>query len=290
MKVSGFTFVRNANRYDYPVTESIRSILLLCDEFIVAVGNSDDLTRELIEGIGDPKIKIIDTVWDDNLREGGRVLAVETDKAFAAVSADSTWAFYLQADEVVHEQDLDTIRRAMEHHERDERVDGLLFRYLHFYGSYDYFGNSRDWYRNEIRVVRNLRSVHSWLDAQGFRKSGQKMNVAPVNATIYHYGWVKPPDRQQAKQQNFHRYWHNDAWMVKKISETHEFDYSGIDSLARFTGTHPAVMTERIALKNWTFDFDPSRQKTGPVHWFLRYLENLTGWRPGEYRNFRLVK
>ncbi|MDD4553942.1 MAG: hypothetical protein PHP04_07065 [Bacteroidales bacterium] len=290
MKVSGFTFVRNAIRYDYPVVESIRSILPLCDEFVVAVGNSDDKTRELIDGIGDPKIKIIDTVWDDTLRKGGRVLAVETDKAFAAVSPDSVWAFYLQADEVVHEKDLVTIREAMERYEHDDRVDGLLFRYLHFYGSYDYFGNSRDWYRHEIRVVRNLQSVHSWLDAQGFRKDGQKLNVVPVDAAIYHYGWVKPPARQQAKQQNFHRYWHGDTWMDKNISGKEEFDYANIDSLAQFTDTHPAVMAERISMKNWTFDFDPACRKSGIFHLLLHYFENLTGWRPGEYRNFRIVK
>jgi hypothetical protein len=35
MKVGGFTFVRNVVKYDYPVVESIRSILPVVDEFIV---------------------------------------------------------------------------------------------------------------------------------------------------------------------------------------------------------------------------------------------------------------
>jgi len=48
MKVSGFTFVRNAIRYDYPVVEAIQSILPLCTELVVAVGNSDDDTLQLI--------------------------------------------------------------------------------------------------------------------------------------------------------------------------------------------------------------------------------------------------
>ena len=70
MKVSGFTFVRNAVKYDYPVVESIRSILPAVDEFIVNVGRCDDGTLELIRSIRDPKIKIVESVWDETLREG----------------------------------------------------------------------------------------------------------------------------------------------------------------------------------------------------------------------------
>src|SRR5687768_5278014 len=104
MKVSGFTFVRNAIKYDYPIVEAIQSILPLCDEVVVAVGDSEDGTMELIKGIPSEKIRIIETIWDDTLREGGRVLAVETDKAFSAVSEDADWAFYIQGDEVLHEK------------------------------------------------------------------------------------------------------------------------------------------------------------------------------------------
>ena len=290
MFISGFTFIRNALKYDYPVVEAIRSVLQLCDEFVVAVGNSEDGTRQLIESIGDPRIRIIDTVWDDSLREGGRVLAIETDKAFDAVSSGSDWLFYIQADEVLHEKYYDQVRSAMQQYLHVPEVEGLLFNYLHFYGSYDYVGNSRAWYRREIRIVRNDRQIRSYQDAQGFRKAGRKLNVARVNAEIYHYGWVKPPALQQAKQENFNRYWHNDQWMDKKVAKTTEFDYSGIDSLARFTGEHPQVMRERIARKNWHFDFDPSRNNQAFIDKLLKALEQVTGWRPGEYRNYKIIR
>src|SRR6478672_5293005 len=104
MKVSGFTFIRNAVINDYPIVEAITSILPLCDEFIVAHGNSSDNTLELLQNINSSKIKIIDTVWDDSLREGGRTFALETDKAFEAISKDTDWAFYIQGDEVIHEK------------------------------------------------------------------------------------------------------------------------------------------------------------------------------------------
>lgn len=289
MKVSGFTIVRNALKFDYPIVEAISSILPLCDEVVVAVGRSDDDTLGLVRSINSPKVRIIETVWDDGLRLGGKVLADETDKAFRAISADSDWAFYIQGDEVVHESSYPAIREAMQRWKDDKKVEGLLFGYNHFYGSYDYVGDSRRWYRNEVRIVRNDKSIHSWRDAQGFRRNGQKLNVKPVAAQVHHYGWVKPPSAQQAKQQSFHKMWHDDEWMRKNVPAVEEFDYSAIDSLKKFEGSHPEVMKARIAKKNWTFTFDPTRKKF-PIRQRLLYLiEKLTGWRPGEYKNYRLL-
>ena len=155
MKVSGFTIIRNAIKYDYPVVEAITSVLPLCDEFVIAVGNSSDETLDLVRQIKSPKIRIIETVWDDSLRVGGRTFALETDKAFKAIAPDSDWAFYIQADEAVHEKYYEVIREAMEKFKNDPGVDGLLFHYKHFYGSYDYVGESWRWYRREIRIVKN---------------------------------------------------------------------------------------------------------------------------------------
>ena len=290
MKVSGFTIVRNAIKYDYPVVESIRSILPLCDEFVVAIGKSDDDTRNLVLSIGDPKIRIIDTTWDDSLREGGKVLALETNKAFDAISPDSTWAFYIQADELIHEKYLPEIRAAMEKWASYPKVEGLLFSYSHFWGSYQYVGDSRKWYRREVRVIRNDRQIRSFLDAQGFRKNGKKLLVAQVDAFVYHYGWVKPPQAQQAKLQTFHRYWHSDRWIEKSVPKSDTFDYSGIDFLSPFTASHPRVMSERIARCNWEFTPDRLNNKHSLKSVFLHFIEKKTGWRVGEYRNYRIVR
>ena len=289
MQVSGFTFIRNAVTYDYPVAEAIRSVLPLCDEMIVLLGNSEDTTRELLESIASPKLKIVDSIWDDSLRSGGRVLAVETDKAMDCIDPDSEWCFYIQGDEVLHEQYLPAVREAMLRYRDDARVEGLLFDYVHFYGSYDYVGDSTQWYRKEIRVIRNDRSIRSYRDAQGFRKHGRPLRVKPAGAAIYHYGWVKPPERQQAKQQYFNRLWHDDRWMEQHVPADGPFDYSRIDSLAKFEGTHPAVMRERIASRNWHFTYDPTRRRLPLKARFKLGVETLTGWRPGEYKNYRLI-
>lgn len=290
MKVSGFTFVRNAIKYDYPVVESIKSILPLCDEVVVAVGNSEDDTLGLIQSIHSPKIRIIQTVWDDSLREGGRVLAVETDKAFAAISPDADWAFYIQGDEVVHEQYHEAVREAMEKYKDDEQVDGLLFKYLHFYGSYDYVGESARWYRREIRVVRNRKGIYSYRDAQGFRKGdNQKLRVKQVDAYIYHYGWVKEPAAMQGKHESFNKLWHSDEWVEKNVAKAATFDYSGIDALGLFKDSHPNVMQERIANKNWQFDFDISHKRLRLKDKIKLLIEEVSGYRIGEYKNYKVL-
>ena len=289
MKVTGFTFIRNALIYDYPVVEAIRSILPVCDDFVVAVGNSDDATLQLIRQIDPVKIRIIETVWDDKLREGGRVLALETDKAYKAIGNDTDWAFYIQGDEVVHEKYLEPIRQAMLKWKDHPEVDGLLFNYLHFYGSYDYVGSSGKWYPHEIRVVRKSGNIYSYRDAQGFRKGeNQKLHVKPVDAYVYHYGWVKEPTAMQRKQENFNKLWHSDNWVDKNVAKSNEFDYSGIDALELFQGTHPRVMLDRIAKKNWKFDYDLSFSNLSMKDQFKKWLRKYTGIEIG-YKNYKKV-
>jgi glycosyltransferase involved in cell wall biosynthesis len=291
MFVSGFTFVRNAIKFDYPIVEAITSILPVCDEVIVAVGNSDDDTLGLIKSIDSDKIKIIETVWDDTLREGGKVLAVETNKALAAVSPDADWCFYIQGDEVVHEQYLPAIRRAMQDNLNDSKVEGLLFKYQHFYGSYQYVADAQRWYRQEIRIIRNQKNITSYRDAQGFRTiDDKKLNVKWIDAYIYHYGWVKSPEIQKEKMKSSINFWATDeeAASVKKHYDE-SFDYAGIDSLTTFTGTHPAVMQARLERVNWQFDFDIREKKLSFKNRVRAFIEKLTGWRIGEYKNFRVV-
>ncbi|HWZ17014.1 MAG TPA: hypothetical protein VNW95_17380 [Mucilaginibacter sp.] len=292
MKVAGFTFIRNAIKNDYPIVEAITSILPVCDEFVVALGNSEDETEQLILGINSPKIKIIHTVWDDTLREGGAVFAAETDKAFNAISPDADWAFYIQGDECVHEKYLPLIKQKMADNLNDKEIEGLLFKYKHFYGSYDYYGHSRRWYRREIRILRNNKAIHSYRDAQGFRLAGRKIKVKLINAYIYHYGWVKPPAGLKNKLFNFNKFYHDDAWMAQNLPETFEFDYKNADRLIRFTDGHPAVMQKRINAINWNLDIDLDEihKKMSLRRKLLQKIEDVTGWRVSEYRNYKIIK
>jgi hypothetical protein len=290
MKVGGFTIVRNAVRNDYPVVEAITSILPLCDEFVVAVGKSEDETLDLIRKIQSDKIRIIETIWDDSCREGGRTFALETDKAFQAISADVDWCFYIQADEVLHERYYTTIRTAMNAFKEVEKVDGLLLNYKHFYGSYDYVGESWQWYRREIRIIKNNKNIFSYKDAQGFRKKPNlKLNVKLIDACMYHYGWVKNPQLMQRKINNWYRYYKDDSWINNYAAKSEEFDYGQVSSLELFKEDHPAVMHTRIANKNWKFDHDISMKKYSPKERVKRFVSNILGYRVGEYKNYKII-
>ena len=294
MKVSGFTFVKNAIKYGYPVVESITSILPMVDEMVICLGDSEDDTNNLIASIGSDKIKIIHSVWDDSLREGGKVLAVETDKAIAATAKDSDWLFYIQADEVVHEQYYKTIVAAMKEYKDDKKVEGFLFNYHHFYGSYKYIGDGRSWYSKEIRIIRNNKRIKSYRDAQGFRwDDNRKLNVKLINAYIYHYGWVRNPLTMHQKTEGFGKLWAGDEG--RKINgatakRTVQFDYSNIDSVTLFKGTHPAVMKELVTKQDWNFDIDISKKNfKNTKHRLLYFLWQKFELRPFEYSNYNKI-
>jgi hypothetical protein len=290
MKIAGFTIIKNAVKNDYPIVEAIRSILPVVDEMIVLVGDSQDDTIGLIKAIDDNKIQIHHSVWDQSLRSGGTVLAEETNKAFDLISDVYTWAFYIQGDEVIHEKYHDTIRAACIQYENDKRVEGLLFEYLHFYGSYDYVGDSRKWYSHEVRIIRNDKSIRSFKDAQGFRKGGQKIKVKAIDAAVYHYGWVKDPSQMMKKQKDVAVFWNDEEGMKNYEGIPDSYDFTEYDSLARFTATHPLVMQERIARKNWHLELDTSKKKFSLKEKILYRFEKLTGIRLFDFRNYTILR
>lgn len=312
MKISGFSFSRNADKLYYPVSEMVRSILPICDEFVIAVGQGDpdDRTREKIEAIGDPRIRILDTVWEEQYFKGGIINALQTDIAKNACSGD--WLFYLQADEVVHEKYLPAIRACCERWLADKRVDGLLFRYRHFWGDYDHYQDGHGWYPHEIRIVRNDPAIHSWQSAQSFRRfdfyeqprqenGTHKLTVVPVEAEVYHYGWVRPPHLMQSKRRALDTV----HWGKRKASDHYDhapqaFDYGPLDRLGVFRDTHPAVMRELMARMDWRDKLqadgppDPSRRPHKHERFKYRALSLIErlfngGRQLGGFRNYTLL-
>jgi hypothetical protein len=290
MKITGFSFIKNAVKFDFPAVEAIKSVLPICDDFVIAVGECDDGTHDLINSIDPDKIRIVPTVWNEDLREGGRTFSLETDKAFAQIPEDSDWAFYIQGDEVIHETYLDTVYENMKRYKDDPKVDGLLFKYLHFYGSYDYVGASSNWYKNEIRVIKNDPSIYSYKDAQGFRKGNdEKLNVKPIDACIYHYGWVREPGAMQQKRAAFVRLYREDNPIDTAALQGDRYDYEKhVRELSLFEGEHPAIMEERIARINWIFDYDITFKKRSLKDTAKHILNRFFGI-DLNYRNYKIV-
>jgi len=275
MRVSGFSIIRNAVEYGYPVIEAVTSILDLCDEFILNVGKSDDETLELVRTITSPKVTIVEREWDLSLRTGGMLLSVETNQALKQCSGD--WCFYIQADEVLHEKYHPVVRTEMERFLHDPRVEGLQFGYKHFYGSYDYYqDNFRKWYVKECRVIKRHPAITSWGDGMDFRHAdGSKLSVKRISAEIYHYGWVRPPTTMQVKDRDFKTLYHSDE-EIELMAPGKFAKYQELGHLKRFTETHPAVMARRIESSQWPFD---PRIEDQPPDWWrhvILFLEPLT--------------
>ena len=291
--ISGFTFIRNGIQYDYPFIESIKSVLPLVDEMIVSIGNSDDETEAEILKINSPKIKIIHSIWDDTLREGGKVLAVETNKAKAACNANSNWLIYIQGDEIIPEKYYEEIKNKMTLYQNKKSVDGLLLKYKHFYGSYNYIADGINWYSKEIRIIKNNPEILSYKDAQGFRKNNKKLQVKEIDAYIYHYGWVRNPIQMLQKNIEFGSFWRNNEeqknWIKNQNVENKDdkYDYNHIDSICIFENRHPSVMKERIENATWDVHLDSNVKKFKSLkHKIFYSLLKKFGWRPFEYKNY----
>lgn len=275
MKVSGFTFVRNAVKFNYPAAQSIKSILPICDEFIVNVGDCDDGTLELIESIGAPKLKIIKTAWNDRMRTKGFVYGQQ--KTIAHYSCTGDWAFYLETDEVVHEEDLPRIYGAMEKNLERPEVEALVFDYVHFYGNHATYLDSPAWYRRAPRIIRNSIRAFSpdglyFVVFDRHNKKGRYPKAALAGAKIYHYGWARPESQMNVKSRDVQRFW---------SKEHKDISYAAIDPtiLREFKGSHPAAIMDWLPEEPAHFQPDPSyRLSTRDKRQRVKMLiERLTG-------------
>lgn len=242
MKVSGFTFLRNALMNGYPFEESIRSLLPIVDEYVVAVGTSEDQTLETVNAIADPKIRIVETTWNESMQDRGYVYGQQ--KMIAQFNCTGDWAFYLEGDEVLHEDELSLIDKAMRDNLNDQDVEALYFNFYHFYGTAQQYGIAG--YRKAPRIIRNsIRTIAPdglfWV-VMDKNKKGRYPKAKNANANIYHYGHCRSIQTMSQKTKQVGRYW----------GQTHpEFEgYGSIDvaELRQFSGTHPALMERWIEL------------------------------------------
>jgi len=299
ISIKAYTYVRNGLRLGYPIIESIKSLLPIVDEYVVVLGDSDDGTRQAIEEIDSDKIKIVDTLWDMNLRKHGKLFAQQSNMGLDLMDGD--WIIHLQADEVIHENDLDVLNKAIRRHNHDPKVEGLLFPFLNFRGDYQHIHTGRKAHRFEIRAFKRNPLIRSYKDSQGFRKyssftaysngeKGEKLRVAKVDVPIYHYNYVRPPGLMKEKAKTFLSFYKDDQTLDTIFKDMTELDYNDVDKLEVFSGTHPKLMEKVIQQKNWNFVYDPSKCNSSLRHRMLNKIEEWTGYRIGEYKNYKRVR
>jgi glycosyltransferase involved in cell wall biosynthesis len=284
--LSGFSIAKNVTIQEYPVEASLRSALALCDQVVVNVGHSEDDTLERIRALDDPRLEIIHRPWPDERGTRLRELSDETNVALDACRHD--WALYLQADEVLHEDDFPRLRRRLARAADDDRVEGLLFDYRHFEGSPEWILTGRRRYRREVRVVRRSAGVRSVRDAQGFRIEGRVPRVIRADARVFHYGYVKSRRGLLEKKRISAR------WYDEDEDEVEPFVFRRWSGLERFEGTHPRFARKWIGSEEWPFDPEEAEPPPRDLE-TLRIrisdaIERWTGRRLFEHRNYRLIE
>lgn len=286
--LSGFTLVRNAIQLNFPIVAAINSVLEVCDEVVANVGRSDDETRELVAGIGDPRVRIIDSEWD--LSKGDDMLALETKRAMDACRG--SWGIYVQADEVLHERGAHVLKHNVAEWDRDERVEGMLVDYLHFYGAFDRVATNRQWYRREVRCIRLGRDIRPYQGAQGFRVGPEyrKIRARPTGAQMFHYGWARPAQTIREKLALTKQMY---PWATEHLDrELKRGTLKWIPLLRPFTGSHPAAAREWMAANAHEPPptIEPARFKLAHVRLYISdWVERLSGVRPFEFRNYEVV-
>jgi len=274
MKVSAFTFIKNGQILGYPFIQSIQSILPIVDEFVINVGESEDDTLTIIQSIKSPKIRIIQSKWNDNMHDRGYVYGQQ--KMIAQFNCTGDWAFYIEGDEVYHEDDLDKIRASMQAHVDNPGVEALVFDFYHFYGNSNSYLDSPGWYRSEARIIKNsIRSYAPdglfWLVLDS-NKKGRYPKAKHMGVHCYHYGWVRSEEQMNLKSEKVQQYWGG---------KPNKIDYSQMDQsiIKEFSDTHPKIVQDWLPKDIGVYKTDSSYQPTKKQkkHRLMLKIEKLFG-------------
>tara|TARA_B100001175_G_C19498798_1_gene636897 strand:- start:1070 stop:1927 length:858 start_codon:yes stop_codon:yes gene_type:complete len=274
MKVSGFTFIKNGQVLGYPFMESIQSILPIVDEFVINIGESEDDTLDMILSIKDKKIRIIESKWNDEMRDRGYVYGQQ--KMIAQFNCTGDWAFYIEGDEVYHEKDLNQIKKTMEIHLNDSKVEALVFDFQHFYGNANSVLDSPGWYRSEARIIKNsIRSYAPdglfWLVLDS-NKKGRYPRAKHTGVSCYHYGWIRSEEQMNLKSSKVQKYWGSEPVII---------DYSQMDQsiIKEFKGIHPKIVKDWLPKEVGLFQADSEYRPSSKQvkHQISIKLENFFG-------------
>jgi len=286
MKVSAFTFIKNGQILGYPFIQSIQSVLPIVDEFVINVGESDDDTLKLIKSIQSPKIRIIESKWNQNMKDRGYVYGQQ--KMISQFNCIGDWAFYIEGDEIYHENDLNQIKASMEENLHDSNIEALVCDFYHFYGNGNTYLDSPGWYRSEVRIIKTfLRSYAPdglfWLILDR-NKRGRYPKAKNIGLYCYHYGWVRSELQMNLKSQKVQKYWGRSY---------QEINYAETDSkiFKEFHGTHPKVVQDWVPKDSGLFAVNSSYKLTNRQkrHRIILLIENIFNLDFSK-RHYKIVK
>ena len=160
--ISGYTTTKNCIEQKYPFIQSIKSMLMFCDEVCVVDGGSTDGTWEQLETLcaSNDKLKIKQVVRDWNHKRFAVFDGLQKAEARTMCTMDFCWQ--MDSDEVVHENDGVKIHNIINNFPTD--CDLLALPVIEYWGSLDKVRcdiNSWKW-----RVSRNKENITHGIPKQ----------------------------------------------------------------------------------------------------------------------------
>ena len=253
---------------DYPFEASLASGLAFADEACIVAGRSQDGTDDLLYGLqaqyGASRVKIkheaivFDQGWQERWWRS------------ASDMTGADWLMYIDADEVLHENDAGVIAELLKY----EQIKAINFPVTHFYGSDNWFVTpSAKWLTRNTRIgrrssgyeMRNMTNpdgsgcaCHMVIRPNG---NGSVENahtydgpgVYRTSIVLLHYGWVRNAQALAVSQAKHRAWYHNDANLFDgHIPDVSPWDFRMRDmytagKIALWNGEHPACMTDWIA-------------------------------------------
>lgn len=186
--LGGSIFTHNVLKFDYCIREALASLSDACDEVVVMDAESDDGTIEALQEIAsrDSKIRLVTGAkWEVGTKYDR--LAILANQAASYLTTD--WHFMLQADEVIHESSLGTIRSAISN---AEGIDTFAVRRFNLYGDFGHHvsltSNRKPCNDTPVRLGR--RGIPAIGDAESLHAVNCCGSYAQV-ITLFHYGYVR---------------------------------------------------------------------------------------------------
>lgn len=245
MTLGGNICIRNGFDLDYCWREAIQSLVNVCDVVSVSDGESTDGTQEAIREWMKYEPKIVLNVYPWPNPKGNPDWYVDwLDYNRNHLQAD--WQFQLDADEILHENSYDEIRRFID---GPQDRTGVVTRF-NFWKDGQHL--IPDGFCCSKRPIR-LSPQKLFLASDGYDQRGERAAAlgTATKIEIGHYGFIRKPEQFFKKERLLQGMYFDSYDPRLEKAETFQGNWMAMegvtgweDKLDPFTGTHPAIIHE----------------------------------------------
>lgn len=249
--LAGILCVRNGFELDYNWEISGESLLGVCDELVLSDCESSDGTRERMNewSARDSRITLHSYPWSNPINTNEWwVDWLNT----ARQHAKSDAVMFLDADEVLHEDSYETVRRAA-----DNGLAGFCHRYNFWRDAQHLIPEGKCCGHEVLRIgPKNNWFPSDYPDPHG-RDADIIAKAQHLDIRIFHYGFLRKREAFFKKAREVQRIWAGTFDPRLEAAEKFEGNWSEMpgvtgweNQLVDFTGTHPKIAHQWLKERN----------------------------------------